>query len=686
MTRLCLSLLCLTLLLPLRAYGTPPAFAPEDVFALQWAEAPKLSPDGTQLVYQRSFFDIQADTRRSNLWWLNVKSGEQRPLTTGSSNDGQAVWSPDGKRLAYVGVDQGKTQIFMRWMDTGQSARLTQLQQGPGSLTWSPDGRSLAFTQRLDAANQPLVNDMPKAPANAEWSAPVKVIEQLNYRADGSGYVSPGFQHVFVMSADGGAPRQVTQGNHDYAGPLVWSHDGKALYLAANPVADADYDPIESDLYRLEIADGSLTRLTERDGPDNAPSLSADGRWLAYLGFDDRRMGYQNQQLSILDLQSGSTRVLTANFDRSIDSVQWDGNRGLYLSYDDHGVSKIGWVAASGGQIVAVSSDLGGVSMGRPYTSGNWHTSAGRVVYTHGSEYRPADVAVVSRGAKARVLTHLSDTLLEARTLGKVQELSWKSSFDQREIQGWIVYPPDFDASKKYPLLLEIHGGPFTSYGPHFAPEIQLYAAKSYVVLYTNPRGSTSYGDEFANLIHHNYPGQDYDDLMSGVDAILERGYIDADNLFVTGGSGGGCLSAWIVGHTTRFQAAVVAKPVINWYSFVLTSDLPAFFTQYWFPGNPWDHLEHYMKRSPISYVGKVRTPTMLITGESDYRTPISESEQFYQALKLQKVDTALVRIPGASHNISNRPSQMLAQVLNASAWFERHHRNNDPSTREVTP
>jgi acylaminoacyl-peptidase len=300
---------------------------------------------------------------------------------------------------------------------------------------------------------------------------------------------------------------------------------------------------------------------------------------------------------------------------------------------------------------------------------------SGRVAYTRGTPYRAADVAVVGHDGKAKILTDLGANLLDHRNLGKVEELTWKSSADQRDVHGWLVYPPNFDAKKKYPLLLEIHGGPFAAYGPHFAPETQLYAAQGYLVLYANPRGSTSYGAEFANLIHHNYPSQDFDDLMSGVDTVIARGAVDADNLFVTGGSGGGVLTAWIVGHTERFRAAVVAKPVINWFSFVLTSDSDPYFVDYWFAGMPWDNVEQYAKRSPISYVGKVKTPTMLIVGESDYRTPISEAEQFYEALKLRRIDTVLVRIPGASHEINTRPSNMLAQVLNTSAWFERHRK-----------
>ena len=229
--------------------------------------------------------------------------------------------------------------------------------------------------------------------------------------------------------------------------------------------------------------------------------------------------------------------------------------------------------------------------------------------------------------------------------------------------------------SKKYPLILEIHGGPFAAYGPNYTTEMQLFAAAGYIVLYANPRGSTSYGEEFGNLIHHAYPGDDYDDLMSGVDAVIAQGNVDTDNLFVTGGSGGGVLTAWIVGKTDRFRAAVVAKPVINWSSFVLTSDVNNFFYRYWFGAQPWEQPEQYWKRSPLSLVGNVKTPTMLLTGESDYRTPIGESEQFYQALKLRKVDTVMVRIPEASHGMTSRPSNLIAKVDNILAWFEKYRK-----------
>ncbi len=672
--RIALALLCAAMTSAATADSPAPSdiLQPMDVFALQWADHPALSPDGRQVVYERSYFDVMKDVRRANLWLMDVACGEERPLTTGASREGQATWSPDGKRLAYVAADGDKAQIFVRWLDSGATARVTQLTQSPSNLSWSPDGRWLAFTQDVPEEAAPLAQ-MPKPPEGAEWAKPARVIDRLFYRADGGGYVTPGYEHVFVVPAHGGAVRQVTQGKFNFGGAVAWLPDGKSFIVSTNPVEDAEYAPLESDLYRIDVNTGAATRLTERAGPDAEAAVSPNGKFVAYVGFDDRKLGYHNGVLSVLDLATGKSRALTASVDASIEEPSWDGDRGLYFHYDERGESRIGWISIDGGPITVVARDFGGTAMGRPYGGGAMSVAKGRVAYTRGTPYRPADLAVIERGGRARVLTDLGANLLDRKTLGKIEEITYKSSADGREIQGWIVYPPRFDASRKYPLMLEIHGGPFENYGARFAPETQLYAAQGYVVLYLNPRGSTSYGADFANLIHHNYPSQDFDDLMSGVDHVIARGFVDERNLFVTGGSGGGALTAWIVGHTERFRAAVSAKPVINWFSFTLTSDGARFFTQYWFGAMPWEDPEAYLKRSPIAYVGKVTTPTMLITGEVDYRTPISESEQFYEALKLRRVPTALVRIPEASHSINARPSQMLSQVLHTIAWFEKY-------------
>jgi acylaminoacyl-peptidase len=372
-------------------------------------------------------------------------------------------------------------------------------------------------------------------------------------------------------------------------------------------------------------------------------------------------------------------RVVAPQLDRDVEQPVWSADgKGIFVATADQGNGKVGYVSLDG-KVDYVASDLGGGDLGRPYSGGSFTVAGdGRIAYMHTRPEQPPDVAVARRGGTpASRLTRLNDDLFERKTLASVEEVRFKSSHDGRSIQGWIARPPGFDRAKKYPLILEIHGGPFADYGDRFAAEIQLYAAAGYVVLYINPRGSTSYGEEFGNLIHHAYPGFDYDDLISGVDAVIAQGYVDPGNLFVTGGSGGGVLTAWIVGKTDRFRAAVSAKPVINWHSFVLTADAAPFFYRYWFPAPPWEKPEEYLRRSPLSLVGNVKTPTMLLTGEQDYRTPMSESEQFYQALKLRRVDTALVRVPDAPHELIVRPSQLIAKVTHILAWFEKYRKRD---------
>jgi acylaminoacyl-peptidase len=310
--------------------------------------------------------------------------------------------------------------------------------------------------------------------------------------------------------------------------------------------------------------------------------------------------------------------------------------------------------------------------MSRPYSGGSYHAAGGTVAYTQSAEAQPAEIAVVGRSGPA-TRTALNAQALGGKKLASIEEIRFPSGKDGREIQAWVAKPPGFREDQRYPVILEIHGGPFAAYGPHFSAEVQLYAAAGYLVVYANPRGSTSYGAAFANLIHHAYPGGDYDDLMAAVDYTIEAGWGDPEQLYVTGGSGGGILTAWIITRTDRFRAAVAAKPVINWYSFVLTADGYPFFSRYWFEKKPWEDPESYLARSPLNFVDRVSTPTMLLTGEEDHRTPISESEQFYQALKLLGVDAALVRVPGASHGIAARPSQLLAKVAHVLAWFERY-------------
>ena len=650
------------------------ALQPLDLFDMEYVTEPSISPDGSKVVYVRNFKDIMTDRDYSNLWIVNSDGSQNRPITQGNQRDYAPVWSHDGTKLAFLSNQQDdKTKLFVHYFDTQTSVALTNSAVPPGSVSWSYDNQSLAFTQFVPSTPKSLLN-IPSKPTGADWNAAPIYIDEMVYRRDGAGYVKPGNRQIFTIGLAGGTARQWTSDDHNYGSP-VWSKDGKSLFFSANLRENAEFEPANSEIYQLNLTDGSIKALTNRFGPDSGPVLSPDGKKIAYTGNNDTFQGYQVTHLYVMNTDGSGVKNLTEDLDRDASNPQWDANgQGIYFQYDEFGDTKVGYVALTG-KVRTIVDGLGGLDLGRPYNSGTYSVSANnKIAFTEGGPEHPADLAIWSNGTKTRV-TRLNDDLFSYRKIGKTEELGWESSFDGNRIQGWIVTPPDFDPSKKYPFILEIHGGPFAMYGPSFAYEIQAYAAAGYVVLYTNPRGSTGYGQEFGNSIHHDYPNHDYEDLMSGVDAVIEKGYIDTDNLFVTGGSGGGVLTAWIIGKTDRFKAAVVAKPVINWYSFVLHADNPVFFTKYWFGAKPWEDVEYYHRRSPISLVGNVKTPTMLLTGENDYRTPISESEQYYAALKLQGVESAMVRIPNASHGLVNRPSMLLGKNAAILSWFN-HYRD----------
>lgn len=643
-----------------------------DIYNMEYVSDPQISPDGTKIIYVRNFKDIMTDKNYSNLWMVNFDGSKHRPLTTGNQNDSYPRWSHDGKKIIFKSNrSDNKTKLYLMWMDTKETLALTNSKEVPRQVAWSHDDKMLAFNQFVPKKQESIIK-MPNKPEGAKWNTPPIYIDNINYRGDGRGYLKNGNIQLFTLPTEGGTPRQLTFSEFDHGGP-VWSKNDAGLYFSANFHQPQEMEPMDSEVYQLAIADGAVKPLTDRYGPDNNPVLSPNGKKIAYLGFDDKHQGYQITNLYVMDNDGTNSELISADFDRAIRNIHWDNKgRGLYFQYDDQGDTKLAYITLSG-KVSVITGRLGGLSMGRPYNAASFSASdTDKFAYTLGSTKHPADLGVADLKSTQR-LTAVNDDLFSFRNLGNVSEIWWESSYDQRKIQGWVVTPPNFDANKKYPLILEIHGGPFTSYGSVYAAEIQAYAAAGYVVLYANPRGSTSYGAEFGNLIHHDYPNHDYDDLMSGVDAVIEKGYIDEQNLFVTGGSGGGVLTAWIVGKTDRFKAAVVAKPVINWYSFVLYADGVQFFYKYWFGQKPWEAPESYLKRSPLTYVGNITTPTMLLTGEQDFRTPIAESEQFYAALKLENVETAMVRIPGASHGIANRPSNLIAKIASVLAWFDKY-------------
>jgi dipeptidyl aminopeptidase/acylaminoacyl peptidase len=661
--------------------GAVPAVSPshvfegKDIFSLQCVTDPQIRPDGHVVAYVRMSYDIMTDRPRRSIWLVDTDTGAQTPLATGPGSSSSPRWSPDGKRLAYIASDGGRPQLFVRWMQTEQAARITDLTEMPEDLAWSPDGRNIGFVM-MTPDEKTNLGAPPPRPEGATWAEPLTVITDVKYRADGAGYLRPGYSHAFVVSAEGGYPRQLTFGAFNEEGPVAWTPDGRNVLLSGNRSEGWQRDAVTTQIYQVSVADGVVTALTNRVGPDKSPRVSPDGRKIAYLAFDDRLLGYQNVHVHVMDRDGRNDHSISDSLDRSVDDAEWasDG-RSLFIQYTDKAVTRVARLTLDG-HLQQLADGLAGSQLDRPYSGGQFTVSSnGVVAFTSGAPDHPPDLSI-ARGSRVTRLTRLNDDLFTVKQLGKVEPLEVSSSVDKLPIGAWLVTPPHFDPAKKYPLILEIHGGPYASYGPTFSSDDQLYAAAGYMVLYTNPRGSTSYGEEFANFILHDYPSHDYDDLMSAVDAAIAKGSVNPDQLFVTGGSGGGVLTAWIVGKTHRFKAAATQKPVINWGSFTLTTDIATYVPKYWFGKLPWEDPETYWKHSPLSLVGNVTTPTLVVVGGEDYRTPVSDSEQYYEALQLRGVPTALVKVPGASHGgLAARPSQSAAKASAILAWFDRYKR-----------
>lgn len=644
-----------------------------DVFQLEYANDPQISPDGNSIIYRRTGFDIMKDASKGDLWLLSSDGKTHEKLTGREGNESQGRWSPSGDRIAFVSKGENGNEIFVYWLVSGAMAKLTQLENSPSSLTWSPDGESIAFTMKVNA-KAPVLVKMPAKPKDAKWAEAARITDRLKHEADGSGYIKPGFTHVFTIPSEGGTPRQLTSGDFNHGGSLSWAPNGERIYFSANRKPNWEYDFRNSEVYVVNVTTRSIISLTDQDGPDSSPMVSPNGKYIAYTGYKDKVQAYQVQTLQLMDVDGSSKKTISTSLDRDVENIVWaSDSKGLYFMYNDLGVTKIGYMDLNG-KVTDIVSNVGGTTLGRPYASGNFSVAInGDVVYTVSKPDRPAEVAIiVNNSKKATTLTALNKDLLDYKTLGAVEEIWYKSSVDGRDVQGWVVYPPGYQKGAKVPLLVENHGGPILNYGPHFSSEIQLYAAEGYAVFYPNPRGSTSYGEEFGNLLFNNYPGEDYNDVMDGVDHLIKLGVADEKRLYVTGGSAGGIMTAWIIGKNNRFKAAVVAKPVMNWISKTLTADNYYGYADSRYPGQPWENFENYWKFSPISLVGNVETPTMVMVGMDDLRTPPSEAKQLYHALKLRKIETVLVEIPSASHGIAARPSNLISKVAHTLAWFEK--------------
>lgn len=637
---------------------------------------PQISPDGSRIVYTRRWVNRQEDRWDSALWIMNADGSQQRFLVRGSN----AGWSPDGTRILYLADGEPRgTQIFVRWMDAeGAMSQVTRVEKTPADPRWSPDGRWIAFTMLVPKTSSWEIS-MPAPPEGASWTAAPRIINRLHYRQDRVGFMETGFRHLFVVPAEGGTARQLTEGDWNVGGrfdglssPVTfdWTPDGRTIVIEGLNAPDADFRYRDSDILAVDVATRAVRRLTQRRGNWQDPVVSPDGLLMAYAGHDSTDTSYQAGTLWVMNADGSGARALTAELDRDPQDVTWapDGS-GLYFTAQDRGTSNVYFVPLRGGAARRLTEGTHMLSLSSLAAQSRDLLAVG----VRSDPDEPADVVRYGLRAPQTItrLTAVNADVLGPIRLGQVEEI-WYTSSGNTRVQGWIVKPPAFDPSQRYPLMMEIHGGPHAMYNVAFSYMYQNFAANGYVVLYTNPRGSTGYGTAFGNAIMRAYPSVDYDDLMAGVDAVVARGYVDTTAMYVGGCSGGGVLSSWVIGHTRRFAAAAVRCPVINWMSFLGQTDVPLF-THNFFPRPFWEDPQPWLRQSSLMYVGNVTTPTLLMTGELDLRTPIDQAEEYYVALKLRGVPATMLRFNNEFHGTSSRPSNFMRTQLYMMSWYQRH-------------
>jgi dipeptidyl aminopeptidase/acylaminoacyl peptidase len=681
----------------------------KDLFAFVWLADPQIAPDGSQVAFVRVTADQKRDTYDSAIWLARTDGSEPpRPLTSGA-RDTTPRWSPDGRRLAFVrSVERdGRAQppqIHLMAMAGGEPWPLTELPRGAAAPEWSPDGKTIAFSSSARAADlEAAAKPSPDKPRESD----VRVITEAVYRANGVGGF--GFvdrdrpNHIWTVAAASSGtekptPKPVTSGPFG-AGNHRWSPDGTRIFFVADRRRESYYSPRDSNLYAVAKDGGEPAEVLSIDGNIGPYAFSPDGKRVAFVGsaHGNPETSYSQPDLWIADVGGGAPRNLTGSYDFDISGglggdqraprgqhpggpVWSKDGRTILINVGEQGNANLKRVDVSSGRVEPITNGPRDVMS---YTA---DAAGQRVALVISAASTVGDLHILDAASPAapRKLTTFNDPLFADLTMNEPEEM-WYTSFDGRRIQGWILKPPAFDAARKYPLILQIHGGPHSAYGNTFTHEFQWMAAKGYVVLYTNPRGSSNYGQEFGNIIQFNYPGDDYKDLMAGVDEILKKGYVDETRMGVTGGSGGGLLTNWVVTQTTRFKAAVSQRDISDWSNFWYTADF-TLFRQTWFKKAPFEDPVDFARRSPITHVAKIQTPLMFILGDVDWRTPpAAGGEELFRALKYLKRPTVMVRFPGENHELSRsgRPWHRVERLQHIVGWFDKWLMGKETATYE---
>jgi dipeptidyl aminopeptidase/acylaminoacyl peptidase len=696
-----------------------------DLFKFVWIADPQISPDGRQVVFVRVAVNEKKDGYDTALWIVPTDGGEPpRPFPSGP-HDGSPRWSPDGSRIVFSRSPEkaekkdGEAQppqLYLISTQGGEAVALTDLPRGAGSPAWSPDGKTIAFASTANDKDLKKWKEKREAKAGEkkkdkekegeeERESDVRVITRAVYRFNGPGYLDASHRgHLWTIEvpaagAKAAEPKQITSGEFGENDP-VWSPDGSLLYFLSNRVKEPYYEAPDSDVYAVPAKGGEIRRIVSIDGPISDFALSPDGRQVAFVGYLNPmpERSYNQHDLFVADAAAGAeARNLTASYDYDVveglagdqhpprgdqpQPIVWSRDaRSLVVVVGERGRANLKRFDAASGAVAPVTQGDQEISS---YTATPDGSRLAVVVST------PTAIndlfALDTATGRMAPLARPNQELFSQLDLTPPEEITYKS-FDGKEIQAFVQRPPDFDAKKKYPLILNIHGGPHSAYGYAFFHEMQWMAAKGYVVIYPNPRGSSTFGEEFGDVIQYDFPGDDAKDLLAGVDEMVKRGAIDAKRLGVTGGSGGGILTNWIVTQTDRFAAAAAQRSIADWANFWYTADF-TLFKPTWFHGAPWEDPQDFARRSPITYVTKITTPLMLIEGEADYRTPpTAGGEEMFRALKYLKKPVVMVRFPGESHELSRsgQPWHRVERLQHIVAWFDKYLQGKKIDTYDV--
>ncbi len=662
----------------------PPRFiSPEDLYHFQVLSSPQISPDGKHVVYRLQRVDKKTEKKYANLWVVPTSGGEPIQFTRGDHADGAPKWSPDGKSIAFLsnrGEAEKPAQIYIIPFTGGEAYKLSNIDGEINSFDWSPDGKKLyCSVRKLDAEELERQKDEQKK----KLGVVARHYERIFYKLDGYGYLPKERTHIWVVDVRTGKAKQLTDhAVFDESAPAI-SPDGTLLAFISNHAKDPDLSPDTDDLFVMPASGGDARKIDAPLGPKHRPVFSPDGKWIAYLGVDGAGEWWRNTGLWVVPLEGGAARNLLAGKDISVGAdciadlnaidtsapVWATDGKSIYFQAAWHGSSLLKRVDVASGEVANIVGEGGAVG------AFSLDKAQAKVAYFFGQMHDPGQVHLSEIGSKStRHLTHVNRSIFEAVTLSKVEEV-WFKGPDGNDLQGWIMFPPDFDPKKKYPSIMEIHGGPQTQYGKFFMHEFYYLAAKGYVVYFCNPRGGTGYGEAHTKSIWGQWGTTDYADLMAFADLMEKKPYIDKKRMGVTGGSYGGYMTVWIVGHTNRFKAAVTQRCVSNFVSFWGSTDLNWIWEQPLQAGMPFQDLSKYWERSPIAYIGNCKTPMKVLHSEQDHRCPIEQGEQVFVALKRQGIDTEFVRFPDSPHGLSRvgRTDRRIARLKHIGDWMDKY-------------